>query len=80
MTDLVATPDFIDAEDCNGSGNAHIGDLVALRYSRRQTLLGGMSAAATAIFGGALLAACGSDNEGPTVSAGTNASTASGRR
>lgn len=78
MTDIAATH-AIDADDCNISGNAHIGDIVAQRYSRRQTLLGGMSAAATAIFGGSLLAACGSDNEAPTVMAGANVSTSSGR-
>ena len=80
MTDLVtAAPDFADIDDTNMSGNPHIGDLVELRYSRRQTLLGGMSAAATALFGGVLVTACGSDNEAPTVQAGQSLATNSGR-
>jgi secreted PhoX family phosphatase len=78
MTEISVAPAH-DIDDCNRSTNVHIGDLVEQRYSRRQTLLGGMSAAATAIFGGSLLAACGSDNEAPTVTAGSNVSTSAGR-
>ncbi|SFP77889.1 PhoX family protein [Sphingomonas rubra] len=70
--------------DTNRSGGAHLNDLVAERYSRRQTLMGGISAMATAVFGGALLTACGNDEDegagGPlTVTATASGATSAGR-
>ncbi len=84
MTQFDATLDYDDGDiDTNRSGNPHLNALIASRYSRRQTLFGGISAAATAVFGGALLSACGSsdaDDAPPvTVNAGANAATTSGR-
>lgn len=52
--------------DTNISANPTLNDLVAARYSRRQTLMGGVSALTAAVFGGALVAACGDDDE-PSV-------------
>jgi hypothetical protein len=67
--------------DTNGSSNPSLREMVDTRYSRRQTLFGGMSATALAVFGSTMLSACGGDDEngGPTVSAGQNATTNSGR-
>jgi secreted PhoX family phosphatase len=50
--------------DTNPTANPHINDLIDVRYSRRQTLMGGMSATAAAVFGGMLLTGCDDDNDG----------------
>lgn len=65
--------------DTNRTANRTLQSIVEERYSRRQTLLGGISAAAMAVFGGSLLSGCNEDNEAPVVSAGDNATTNSGR-
>jgi len=67
--------------DTNRSNNPHLSDLIAVRYSRRQTLMGGLSAAGAAVFGGMLLAACDDDSSdrAVTVSAGDAIATSSGR-
>jgi uncharacterized protein len=70
--------------DTNRSGNPHLNDLIDQRYSRRQTLFGGLSAAGAAVFGGMLLSACADDEDnGPesvtTVTAGGAVATTSGR-
>jgi uncharacterized protein len=67
--------------DTNPSTAPHLNDLVARRYSRRQTLSGGISAMATAVFGSAALAACGEDKSKYTVyvSAGDAIATSSGK-
>jgi secreted PhoX family phosphatase len=70
--------------DTNRTGNASLESMVSERYSRRETLFGGMRATAMALFGTTMLAACdldvfGSDDKGPTVSAGENATTTAGR-
>jgi hypothetical protein len=62
--------------DTNTTSNPHLDDLIVARYSRRQTLMGGLSAMTTAVFGGMLLAGC--DEETPdgtaaTASGSTNA-------
>ncbi|WP_260598320.1 PhoX family protein [Sphingomonas endolithica] len=65
--------------DTNRSNNLHLNDLIASRYSRRQTLFGGISAATTAVFGGMLLTACGdggSDGAADTVTVGAGAAAA----
>lgn len=67
--------------DTNVSANGHINDLIALRYSRRQTLRGGLSAMSMAVFGGAMLAGCDKDDtrRATTVTAGDATSTTSGK-
>ncbi len=69
--------------DTNRSQNQHLSDLIAVRYSRRQTLMGGLRAAGAAAFGGMLLAACGEDGDGggetAVVSAGQNITTSGGK-
>ena len=69
--------------DTNRSGGVSLNDMVDRRYSRRDALRGGVSAAAFAVFGGAVLAAC-SDKDmaadpAPTVTAGSSGTTSSGR-
>jgi secreted PhoX family phosphatase len=53
------------------------------RYSRRQTLFGGLGATSMALFGTTMLAACGGDesdvDQGPIVTPGTVAATSTGR-
>jgi secreted PhoX family phosphatase len=72
--------------DTNRTANPHLNDLVVERYSRRQTLMGGLGAMTTAAFGSGLLAACGKDaDEGVgaapvVVTAGQSVSTTAGRR
>ncbi|WP_375398064.1 alkaline phosphatase PhoX [uncultured Sphingomonas sp.] len=66
--------------DTNRSGGRHLNDLIAERYSRRQTLRGGVSAMATAVFGSVLLAGCKEDDRrAATVSAGSATATTSGK-
>lgn len=67
--------------DTNRSSNTSIHELIDQRYSRRQTLLGGASAGAVALFGTTMLSACGEGEtaSSPTVSAGANATSGSGR-
>ncbi|MES2755107.1 MAG: alkaline phosphatase PhoX [Pseudomonadota bacterium] len=68
--------------DTNRSDNPHLNDMIAERYSRRQTLLGGLGAATSAVFGGMLLGACGGQDDvvaNPTVSAGGSIATTSGK-
>ncbi len=74
-------PGYDDGDiDTNFSGNPSLQTLIDERYSRRQTLFGGISATAMALFGTSLLAACGEDdNDTPVVNAGQNGSSSSGR-
>ncbi|RZM29254.1 MAG: phosphatase, partial [Sphingomonas sp.] len=76
--------DYTDGNiDTNRSANPHLNDLIEVRYSRRQTLMGGLSAATAAVFGGMLLAGCdddGGNGSSPvTVSAGSSANATAGR-
>lgn len=66
--------------DTNRSITPHLADLVAQRYSRR-SLLGGMTAMTTAVFGAGLLTACGGDDDGKTatVTAGSSGAASSGK-
>ncbi len=67
--------------DTNPSTTTHLNELIDRRYSRR-SLMGGMSAMTTAVFGGALLSGCGGDDDGEdpiTVSDGTTVQTQGGR-
>ncbi|MDE8651343.1 PhoX family protein [Novosphingobium album (ex Liu et al. 2023)] len=80
MGDIKASYGYTDGDiDTNDSGARTLGSIIDERYSRRQTLFGGLGATALAFFGTSLLAACGDDNEAPVVTAGANASTNSGR-
>jgi secreted PhoX family phosphatase len=68
--------------DTNRSANPTLSMIVDERYSRRQTLFGGVSAMTMAALGTTLLSGCGSDaddNLPPTVTAGQNASTTTGK-
>ncbi|WP_375419798.1 alkaline phosphatase PhoX [uncultured Sphingomonas sp.] len=68
--------------DTNPTLNPHLSDMIEVRYSRRQTLMGGLSAATAAVFGGMLLAGCGSDDGDASpvsVSATAGGSSAAGR-
>ncbi|WP_419809440.1 alkaline phosphatase PhoX [Sphingomonas sp.] len=70
--------------DTNRSANPHLADLIAERYSRRQTLFGGLHAAGAAVFGGMLLSACGDGDAGDTglavtITNGAAVATSSGR-
>ncbi|MBN2971081.1 PhoX family phosphatase [Roseomonas aeriglobus] len=71
--------------DTNRSSGETLSDMIDRRYSRRDALRGGASAAAMAVFGGAALAACGEDKIGasdprPTISVGQSSQTSSGSR
>lgn len=67
--------------DTNRTANPHLNDMVAVRYSRRQTLMGGLSAMTTAVFGSVVLAGCGDDSKAGAVavSAGENVATSAGK-
>jgi uncharacterized protein len=83
MTILNASLAYDDGDiDTNRSSNPHLNELIASRYSRRQALMGGLTAMTTAAFGGVLLAGCGDDGQGPqavTVSAGQTLNTTAGK-
>ncbi|MCD2316530.1 PhoX family phosphatase [Sphingomonas sp. IC-11] len=81
MTDSTFLYDDGDI-DTNRSANGHLNDLIAQRYSRRQTLRGGLSAMTTAVFGGVLLAGCDDEtitSEPVKVSAGSAVATTAGK-
>ncbi len=82
INDLTACYDDGDI-DTNRSAAPTLNEVVAIRYSRRQTLMGGLSAMTTAVFGSALLAGCGNDGEnsagGLTVSATASGASGAGR-
>ena len=77
---LIESVGYDDGDvDTNRSTATHLNELVARRYSRR-SLMGGMSAMTTAVFGGALLAGCdGDERDVITVSDGTTVQTQGGR-
>ncbi len=70
--------------DTNRSDGGSLGEMIERRYSRRDALRGGTSAAALAVFGGALLTACGEDavanDPAPTISVGQSSATSTGSR
>lgn len=71
-----------DIDTNRSTGGQSLHTLIDQRYSRRAALLGGTRAAAFAVFGGAILAACGEDESktaGPTITAGASGETSSGR-
>ena len=68
--------------DTNFANLRTLNEIADERFSRRQTLVGGLQASATAFLGTSLLAACGGDELIPaetTVSAGQDATTSAGR-
>ncbi len=68
--------------DTNVTANPHLNDLIASRYSRRQTLRGGISAMTAAVFGAGMLAGCQEDDDdrrAATVAAGSAATTSAGK-
>ncbi|WP_420030900.1 alkaline phosphatase PhoX [Sphingomonas japonica] len=71
--------------DTNRTLSTSLNALVQARYSRRDTLRSGASAAALAVFGGSMLAACDDSENGsadsapPVVEAGSSGETSSGR-
>lgn len=67
--------------DTNNSSNVTLNEIVAERYSRRQTLFGGLGAATMAFLGTSMLTACdgGDGNLAPTVAAGAAGTATSGR-
>ncbi|HWK37068.1 PhoX family protein, partial [Sphingomonas sp.] len=86
MTDVIRTDIGYDDGDVatNLSAGPTLGDLVAQRYSRRETLRSGVGAMAIAVFGGSVVAACGSDKNdtpsdpAPTVTVGSSGTASSG--
>jgi len=80
MTDHNSSWGYTDGDvDTNNTGNRSLESIVQERYSRRQTLFGGVGATAMALFGTSILAACGDGNEAPVVGAGQAGSSTSGR-
>jgi secreted PhoX family phosphatase len=78
-------PGYSDGDvDTNSTDNRDLGSVVAERYSRRQTVMGGLKASSAAFLGTTMLAACDSDlfggSGGPAfnVSAGGSITTTSG--
>ena len=69
--------------DTNRSTTPHLNTIISERYSRRQTLFGGLTAMSSAVFGSALLAGCGGgeelDSADLSVTAAASGPTASGR-
>jgi hypothetical protein len=69
--------------DTNFTTLPTLNEIAAERYSRRQTVLGGLTASATAFLGTALLTACGDDEVSfqteTLVNAGEDATTSAGR-
>ncbi len=69
--------------DTNPTNNPSLEDLVAARYSRRQTMFGGIAAMTTAVLSTSMLSACGGEGDGVresvTVIAGENGTATSGR-
>ncbi len=72
-----------DIDTNRSTGGDSLNAMIDRRYSRRAALLGGTKAAAFAVFGGSILAAC-SDADtaagpAPVVTAGSSGATTSGR-
>lgn len=68
--------------DTNFTNLRTLNEIADERFSRRQTMVGGLTASATAFLGTSLLAACGGDEFTPaetTVNAGQDATTSAGR-
>ncbi len=84
MTHSFASAGYTDGDvDTNPSLTPSLEMLADERYSRRQTLFGGLGATSMALFGTTMLAACGGDDgdvdQGPVVTPGAVAATSAGR-
>ncbi|WP_448657665.1 alkaline phosphatase PhoX [Sphingomonas sp. CJ99] len=85
MEDMaLPTVSYTDGDiDTNPSSAVSLNSLIEQRYSRRSTLRGGVNAAALAVFGGGVVAACDEDttNGEPalSVTAGSSGTTSGGR-
>jgi secreted PhoX family phosphatase len=84
MTDSFVSNGYSDGDvDANPSTTTSLETLAADRYSRRQTLFGGLGATSMALFGTTMLTACGGDDadvdQGPIVTPGAVAATSAGR-
>ncbi len=83
MSDVTTSAFGYDDGDVhtNLTANPSLNDMIDRRYSRRDALRGGASAAAMAVFGGTVLAACDSDASDrdifPTVSVGSSSAAVS---
>ncbi|WP_294393135.1 alkaline phosphatase PhoX [uncultured Sphingomonas sp.] len=82
MSEIIASNGYDDGDiDTNSSANPSLEQLIAKRYSRRQTLFGGVTAATVAVMGG-MVTACGNDDDDDapiSVSAGSSGATSSGK-
>jgi len=82
MGTITDQPRYTDGDvDTNNTDNPHLWDIVQARFSRRETM-SGIGAACAAFLGSGLLAACendGADGPPPTVDAGVDLTTSSGR-
>jgi len=82
MRDDLPVNGYSDGDvDTNFTNNRDLNSIVAERYSRRDTLLGGVGATATAFLGTGLLAACDSDlfgEDNTVISAGADGTTTTG--
>jgi secreted PhoX family phosphatase len=68
MTDILATSRYSDGDiDTNQTDNPTLSSMIDQRYSRRQTMMGGISALTMATLGGAVVSACGSDGDRATI-------------
>jgi secreted PhoX family phosphatase len=84
MASLIREQVYSDGDiDTNFVTAPTLNELADERYSRRQTVLGGLTASVTAFLGTSLLAACGSDDVAfqteTIVNAGDDAATTAGR-
>lgn len=79
MTDMHDITTYSDGDvDTNRSANTTLQDLIDHRYSRRQTMMGGISATTLAVFGTGMLTGC--DPDDLIILAGDNGTSASGRK
>jgi secreted PhoX family phosphatase len=64
---------YTEPDDDNPSSNLHFSDILQARVTRRQTVIGGLSATTAALFGSLSLSACGgsSDNAPPATTPAT---------
>ena len=83
MTDAFTIAGYSDGDlDTNDSATRSLESLADERFSRRQTLFGGVGATGMALFGTTMLSACGGGddvNDSPIVTPGMVAATSAGR-
>jgi hypothetical protein len=84
MASIISDVAYSDGDvDTNLTDLRTLNEIADERFSRRQTIVGGLTASATAFLGTSLLAACGSDDltfpSETLVNAGENATTSAGR-